>query len=147
MPLIWYNWKEEFKWETDQQEAFDRIKGALSSEPVLSFPNNKDLFILDSDASDFAIGAELSQVQDGKEKVIAYSSLGLSPEQKRYCVTRKELLAVARFTRQFRHYLIGRHFVIRTDHKFNMAVEISRSSGANSPLVRRVESIRYGSAA
>ena len=115
-PLYGITGKREFKWEIEQQEAFDRIKEALSSVPVLSFPNNKDLFILDTDASDFAIGAELSQVQDGKEKVIAYSSLALSSEQKRYCVTRKELLAVVRFTRQFGHYLLGRHFVIRTDH-------------------------------
>lgn len=40
----------------------------------------------------------------------------LTAEQRKYCVTRRELLAVVRFTRQFRHYLLGRHFEIRTDH-------------------------------
>lgn len=58
----------------------------------------------------------LLQVQNGVERVLCYGSYTLSPEQKRYCTTRKELLAVVRFTRQFRHYLLGRSFTIRTDH-------------------------------
>ena len=62
--------------------------------------------ILDTDAS----------VQNGEERVIAYSSFALTPEQKKYCTTRKELLSIVRFTRQFRHYLLGRIFTVRTDH-------------------------------
>ena len=58
----------------------------------------------------------LSQLQDGDEKVISYGSYVLTPEQRKYCVTRRELLAVIRFTRQFRHYLLGRKFYLRTDH-------------------------------
>lgn len=46
---------------------------------------------------------------------MAYGSLSLSAEQRRYCTTRKELLAVVRFTRMLRHYLLGRRFVVRTD--------------------------------
>ena len=40
----------------------------------------------------------------------------LTPAQRRYCTTRKELLSVIRFTRQYRHYLLGRRFLLRTDH-------------------------------
>ena len=47
---------------------------------------------------------------------MAYASLTLTPEQQNYCTTRKELLAIIRFSRQFRHYLLGRHFTVRTDH-------------------------------
>ena len=68
--------------------------------------------MLDNDASDLAIGAVLLQIQDGQEKVVAYGSYALTKEQRRYCVTRKELLAVVRFTRQFRHYLLGRPFMV-----------------------------------
>ena len=50
------------------------------------------------------------------ERTIAYASAVLSTEQRRYCTTRKELLAVVKFTRQFRHYLLGRTFTVRTDH-------------------------------
>ena len=71
---------------------------------------------MDTDASDVAIGAELIQVQDGVERVIAYGSFALTAQQRRYCTTRKELLAVVRFTNLFRHYLLGREFTVRTDH-------------------------------
>jgi hypothetical protein len=56
------------------------------------------------DASAHAICAELIQVQDGRERVVTYASYTLSPEQRRYCTTRRELLVIVRFTRQFRHY-------------------------------------------
>ena len=72
---------------------------------------------MDTDASNVGIGAVLSQVQDdGKERVIAYGSRVLSKAERRYCVTRRELLAVVYFLQHFRPYLLGRHFTMRTDH-------------------------------
>ena len=115
-PLYGLTGKNTFIWEDEHQSAFDQVKRLMTSAPVLSLPNEVDPFVLDTDASATAIGAELIQVQDGQEKVIAYGSLSLSPEQRRYCVTRRELLAVVRFTRQYRHYLLGKPFKIRTDH-------------------------------
>ena len=74
-------------------------------------------FILDTDASDMGIGAVLSQCQkDGLEHVIAYGSRTLSRPEQRYCVTRRELLAVVSFVQHFRPYLLGREFLLRTDH-------------------------------
>jgi RNase H-like domain found in reverse transcriptase/Reverse transcriptase (RNA-dependent DNA polymerase) len=116
VPLYAITGKQPFVWGEEQTKAFETLKKALSNPPVLALPNQKDMFILDTDASDLAIGAELLQVQDGEEKVIAYGSYSLTKEQRRYCVTRKELLAVVRFTRQYRHYLLGRPFIVRTDH-------------------------------
>ena len=116
VPLYKLTGKGPFIWEEDQKQAFHTLKAAFTSIPMLSLPTPEDLFILDTDASEFAIGAELSQVQNGEERVISFGSFALSPEQKRYCTTRKELLAIIRFTRQYRHYLLGRHFIIRTDH-------------------------------
>lgn len=115
-PLTGITGKNTFKWGQDQQEAYDILKTALQTAPVLTLPNATDQFILDTDASDLAIGAELIQVQNGKERVVAYGSFTLSPAQRRYCTTRKELLAVVRFVQHFRHYLLGREFVVRTDH-------------------------------
>jgi len=57
--------------------------------PVLALPNATDPFILDTDASDRSVGAELIQVQGGKEREVAYASLTLTPEQQKYCTTRK----------------------------------------------------------
>lgn len=108
--------KAAFQWGPEQESAFSRLKSALTSAPLLAFPNQQDTFILDCDASNLAIGAELSQVQEGKERVVAYSSYVLTPAQRKYCTTRKELLALVTFTRHFRHYLLGRSFLARTDH-------------------------------
>ena len=74
-------------------------------------------FILDTDASDMGIGAVLLQVQeDGSERVIAYASRVLTKPERRYCVTRRELLAVVSFVQHFRPYLLGKHFLLWTDH-------------------------------
>ena len=115
-PLYNVTGKKLFQWTEDQQTAFDNLKRALTTAPVLTFANNTDPFILDTDASNYAIGGELIQIQNGQEKVVAYGSFSLNRDQIKYCTTRKELLAVVRFTRQFRHYLLGRNFIVRTDH-------------------------------
>ena len=97
-----------------------RLRGArrcLTSAPVLSYPDFSRQFILDTDASDTGIGGVLSQVDaDGRERVIAYGSRLLTKPERRYCVTRRELLAVVTFTRQYRSYLTGQRFLLRTDH-------------------------------
>ncbi|XP_052704608.1 uncharacterized protein LOC128180527 [Crassostrea angulata] len=115
-PLTLITGKKPFEWGQEQQKAYDTLKSALQTTPVLTLPNSTDKFILDTDASNNAIGAELLQVQDGQERVVAYGSFTLSAAQRRYCTTRKELLAVVRFTQHFRHYLLGREFLVRTDH-------------------------------
>ena len=73
-------------------------------------------FVLDTDVSNEGIGAVLSQVEDGKETVIAYASRVLSKAERAYCVTRRKLLAVVAFIQHFRAYLLRWHFVIQTDH-------------------------------
>jgi len=79
-------------------------------------PNDKGTYILDTDASSFGLGAVLSQEQFGTEKVIAYASRTMNAAELKYETTRKELLALVCGLKQFRQYLTGRHFVIRTDH-------------------------------
>ena len=108
--------KCKFEWAEEQEDAFATLREKLTTAPILALPNRNDPFILDTDASDKAIGASLSQVQDGVERVIAYASMSLDETRRRYCTTRKELLAVVMFTRHFRHYLLGREFLVRTDH-------------------------------
>ena len=83
----------------------------------MRIPDRENPFILDTDASNLAIGAELSHVVECIEVVVAYASKALSAAQRNYCTTRKELLAIVNFTRHFRHYLLGGHFVVRTDHR------------------------------
>ena len=77
---------------------------------MLVFPSKDCSFIVDTDASNQGIGAVLSQVQDGNERVIVYYSKSLTKAEQRYCVTRKELLAVVASTKHFHHYLYGRKY-------------------------------------
>jgi hypothetical protein len=60
--------------------------------------------MLDTDASDKSVGAELIQIQEGEERAVAYGSLTLTPEQQKYCTTRKELLAIIRFSARSDYY-------------------------------------------
>jgi len=107
---------QRFNWTPEYDESFEQLKNALVTSPVLAMPNDHDFFILDTDACDVSVGAVLSQVQDGMERVIAYASRSLSKQERNYCVTRKKLLAVVYYARAFRQYLLGRKFLIRTDH-------------------------------
>ena len=107
--------------------------------PTLAFPNPSDPFILDTDASDRTIGGELCQVQDKIERTIAFASNSLTPAQARYCTTRKELLAVVKFTRHYRHYLLGRQFIVRTDH--GSLVWLMRFKNVEGQLARWLEEL------
>ena len=107
---------QRFVWTEDCQEAFEALKTALTSDPVLALPNERDMFVLDTDAADSSIGAVLSQIQGGEERIVQFAGRRLNANEVHYCATRKEMLAVVHFTKHFKHYLLGRRFVIRTDH-------------------------------
>ena len=81
IPLYGTVGKKKFVWSEEQQEAFDALREALTNHPVLALARREGEFILDTDASDRAIGAELSQIQDGEPRVIAYGSYTLTSEQ------------------------------------------------------------------
>ena len=63
-----------FKWTDACQESFHKLRSALTSAPVLAYPNSEDTYILDTDASNIGIGGVLSQIQNNKGRVIAYAS-------------------------------------------------------------------------
>ena len=107
---------QRFHWSDEAQNAFEVLKRAMTSAPILGMPTDDDSYILDTDASDFAIGAVLSQIQNGEERVIAYASRSLDKRERNYCVTRRELLAVFHFLKYFKQYLLGRKCKVRTDH-------------------------------
>ena len=139
VPLYAITGRKEFSWKEEQETAFNSLKDKMMQPPVLALPNAHDEFILDTDASNTAIGGELTQVQDGQERVVAYASYALTPEQRRYCTTRQELLAIVRLTRQFRHHLLGKPFTIRTDH--NSLLWLLRFKEPQGQLARWIEEL------
>ena len=106
-----------FIWDKNCQSAFELLKKELTGAGLVAHPRDDGQFILDTDASAKTIGCVLSQVQDGKERVIAYGSRTLSRTEQNYCVTDRELLAVQYFMDYYRQYLIGQKFLVRTDHQ------------------------------
>ena len=105
-----------FSWDESCQQAFETLKQKLVSAPVLAYPLPEGDYILDTGASGHSIGAMLSQVQDGEERVIAYASQVLTGGRQNYCTTKRELFAVVTFVEHFRYYLYGQRFTVRTDH-------------------------------
>ena len=108
--------KKDFIWTESCEESFQKLKQSLISAPTLAFPKDDGQYILDTDASNTGSGAVLSQVQDGQEKVIGYFSKVFAKPERKYCTTRKELLAMIKAIRYFHYYLAGRKFLLRTDH-------------------------------
>ncbi|KAJ8016328.1 hypothetical protein DPEC_G00006050 [Dallia pectoralis] len=128
-----------FKWEENCQRAFNQLKAGLISSPVLSYPDPHHTFILDTDASNVGIGAVLSQEVDGLEQVIAYASRALTKQERKYATTKKELLGMVTFTKYFKHYLLGKEFILRTDH--NSLRWLHNFKGLEGQLARWVEQL------
>jgi hypothetical protein len=107
-----------FAWKEAQQTAFDTLKNRFTTAPILAYPDNDQIFHLETDASNFATGAVLSIEQNGKWHPVAFSSHSMSPEERNYPVANKEMLSVIRSLEQWRHYLEGAHheFEIWNDH-------------------------------
>ena len=117
-PLVALTGKDvPFVWRPECATAFLRLRDALVRAPILAFPIESGDYVLDTDASNFGLGGVLSQIQNDQERVIAYCSRALRPSQRRYCTTKREMLATVSMCIQFRSYLRGARFVIRTDHK------------------------------
>jgi hypothetical protein len=102
----------QFKWTERQETAFRTLKQAITSAPVLALPDSSIPYTVKCDASGFAIGAELSQLG----KPVAYLSHKLSPAERNYSTHEKEQLAIITALREWRHYLLGTHITIETDH-------------------------------
>ena len=111
----------KFVWASEHQKAFDALKLALTTAPVLGYPDFEREFILKTDASLRGLGAVLSQVDDqGKTHVIAYASWTLRPSERSMCnysSAKLELLALKwAVTEKFRDYLLGSKFTVYTDN-------------------------------
>ncbi|XP_070688265.1 uncharacterized protein [Pempheris klunzingeri] len=110
-----------FVWNPQAEEAFNHLKQAFTTAPVLSVPDPQRQFVVEVDASNEGVGAILSQrsVADGRVHPCAYLSRKLSPAERNYDVGNRELLAVKTALEEWRHWLEGAEqpFLVWTDHK------------------------------
>jgi len=105
-----------FHWGVEQRQAFEDLKEALTSDPILGLYDENCPTKMHTDASGYGIGAVLIQIQKGEEKVIAYASRALMKAEKNYSTTERECLAAVWAINKFRPYLFGKPFTIVTDH-------------------------------
>lgn len=111
------NCPKKFEWNEDADAAFTKLKECLVTTPVLACPDFDLPFSVHCDASNFGIGAMLTQMKDDKEVVIAYMSKALNKHEQNYSTTERETLAVIVALEHWRCYLDnGKQFTVFTDH-------------------------------
>ena len=133
----------KFVWESEHQKAFDALKLALTTAPVLGYPNFDREFILETDAALRGMGAVLSQVdEEDKIHIIAYTSWTLRPSEKsmhKYSSAKLELLALKwAVTEKFRDNLLGLKFTAYTDNNSLAYVQTSKLGGSQIHWVREL---------
>lgn len=106
----------KFEWTDECETSFNFFKNALSTPPVLDYPDfsEDNVFILQTDSSGKALGAVLT---NKNKKPVAYASRSLNKAELNYPIVEKEMLALVFGVKHFRPYLYGRHFKILTDHR------------------------------
>ena len=109
------NQPEVVKWTPAAEMAYSTLKNALTSSTVMSNPDPTKTFIIQTDASDVGVGAVLSQGPE--DRPIAYFSQKLLEWEQKYSVIEKECLAVVLGIWAFEVYLLGRPFMLQTDHR------------------------------
>lgn len=104
-----------WRWSNECDLAFKTLKENLVSAPILTCPDFSKTFHLSTDASAVGVGCVLSQFFDDGEKVICYLSRSLTPAERKFSATERELLAVIWSVEKLRPYLEGFHFKVITD--------------------------------
>jgi hypothetical protein len=122
----------KFKWTTQCQDSFEKLKQSLISSPVLILPDFKRQFILTTDASFSGIAYILSQKDDSnREQVICYGGRSLHPNEINWTVSEIECLAIVEGVKHYHTYLAGSEFEIVSDHSalsFLQKMKLSENS-------------------
>ncbi|XP_041945156.1 uncharacterized protein LOC121707019 [Alosa sapidissima] len=107
----------QLQWGAEQERAFNDLKGALCQGPVLQSPDFDQPFTVQTDASGIGLGAVLLQGEGSDQRPVAYISRKLFPRETRYAAVELECLAIKWALDTFKYYLLGRDFLLQTDHQ------------------------------
>jgi hypothetical protein len=106
-----------YEWTTHRNDAFNQLKTAVSSAPILIIPNPQLQYTVTTDASGYAIGAALQQDHGNGLQPCAFLSRKMNDAERNYAVHEQELLAIVHALREWRHYLLGNRIIVITDHR------------------------------
>ncbi|GFO29427.1 Zinc finger protein [Plakobranchus ocellatus] len=121
-------------WGDSQERAYNSLRVAVTSKPVLQLPNVNKRFVLRTDASDRGIVAALMQENEGTLFPIAYASKNLTDRERKYSVTEREAIAIVWGVKKFSLYLHGTLFTLQTDHG---ALQFLNAAKFDSPRIMR----------
>ncbi|GFO24074.1 Zinc finger protein [Plakobranchus ocellatus] len=121
-------------WGDSQERAYNSLKVAVTSKPVLQLPDVNKRFVLRTNASNRGLGAALMQENEGTLFPVAYASKELTDREKKYSVTEREALAIVWGVKKFSLYLYGTVFTLQTDHG---ALQFLNARKFDSPRIMR----------
>ena len=110
-PLTQQLRKDAFLWTGEAMQAFQKLKEAMVTLPILALPDFYKTFVIETNASGVGLGAVLMQ----EERHLAYFSHALNPQAQAKSVYERELMAMVFAIRKRRPYLLGQRFIVRTD--------------------------------
>ena len=123
-----------FLWNQEAERAFEEVKTALISPPCLTCLDHTAPLVVHCDASNVGLGAVLSVVVEGEERVVSYASRTLKDSEQKYAPIQKEALAIIFALKQFHYYLYGQSFTVVTDH---CPLTYLKSMSAKSLMMQR----------
>lgn len=105
------------EWNADAETIFEECKQDLAKAAFLAHPLHDAKMVIQVDASNFAVGAALNQINNGQLEPLGFYSKRMTEAQRRYSTYDRELLAIYQSIRHFKHLIEGRQCIIHTDHK------------------------------
>lgn len=120
-----------FEWDSACTSSFQTLIKCIEKDIVLAYPDFEKTFYLTTDASNFGIGAVISQKDgNGFDRPLAFASRALIPAEINYTTTEKECLAIVWGINEYKHYLTGRKFVVLSDHRPLVWLDSIKDPGA-----------------
>ncbi|UYV66641.1 K02A2.6-like, partial [Cordylochernes scorpioides] len=131
--------RNDWRWDSAQEEAFEKVKKLLSTSPTLTFFDPNLPTTVSADASSYGLGAVLLQKsEDGYQNAVSYASRTMSETEKRWAQIEKESLAIVWACGRFQDYLMGNTFSIETDHKPLIPIFSTKNLDEMSPRIQRL---------
>ena len=133
----------KFTWNEEHEEAFQLLKMRLLQAPIVSFPNFSYPFVIDTDASETALGAVLSQVVEGEEQPVAFELRVLTKTEVNYATTKREALGIVQAMQWFRPYIYGTQCIVRTDHASLQWLFRENADGMTFRMIQKMQEHDY----